>query len=90
MTTIGIIYKIRSRKTGLFSKGGSRPSKGSWSKNGKIWPDLRSLHLHLVQHRDDHNHPCKEYLEQEAEVVEYEIVERKVTPIENYELRKKK
>lgn len=92
MTTV---FKIRSKKTGLFSKGGSSPSEWTWSKTGKVWKTIGQLRCHLAQHGSYASHgsfgsqnPCQEYLDNEAEVVEYEIVEKNVTPIENFKLRK--
>ena len=38
-------FKIRSRKSGLFSLGGERPR---WSKTGKTWNTKGALTNHLV------------------------------------------
>lgn len=46
------VFKIRSKKTGLFSKGGMNVTDSSlyWSKNGKVWPTYAALNLHLKQY----------------------------------------
>lgn len=40
------VYKIRNKKTGLFSSGGIKPK---WSKIGKLWTQKSHLLLHLKQ-----------------------------------------
>jgi len=47
-----IIYKIRNKKTGLFSKGGSDclQSDYGWSKSGKSWTGMGPLKNHLAQY----------------------------------------
>lgn len=50
-------YKIRSKKTGLFSKGGGYAkftTSSHWSANGKIWQGIGPLknHLALYKKRD--------------------------------------
>jgi hypothetical protein len=64
-----IIYRIRSRMTGLFSAGGQEPR---WVKTGKIWKGLGPLKLHFnsLTHRGR-----SIYDSQDAEVVEYEVIE---------------
>ena len=42
----GIVYKIRHKKSGLYSKGGSSASmdgKYGWSSQGKAWSSLGGL-----------------------------------------------
>lgn len=39
------LYKIRHRKTGLFSTGGAYPG---WSKKGKSWSSLTYVKSHLA------------------------------------------
>lgn len=41
------IYKIRHRKSGLYSTGGMYPR---WSRAGKTWCNLGRLRSHLSQH----------------------------------------
>ena len=67
------IYKIRSKKTGLFSKGGSTPS---FSKKGKIWNGIGPLKLHFNQFIG-RGYIGRGYYE-DCEVVEYELVEAEV------------
>ena len=40
------LWKIRNKKTGLFSNGGKTPK---FTKNGKIWTCKGHLRLHLHQ-----------------------------------------
>ena len=41
------VYKIRDKKTGLFSTGGMTPS---WRKEGKIWSTIGFVRAHLTLH----------------------------------------
>lgn len=41
-----ILYMIRSKKTGLYSKGGNDVT---WSKLGKIWASRNALSNHFTQ-----------------------------------------
>lgn len=66
------IYKIRSKKTGTFSKGGAYPS---FSKKGKIWSALNHLSNHFNQ-LDPAGR--KLYKDHECEVVVYELIESEV------------
>lgn len=38
------MYKIRDKKSGLYSAGGNPPK---WSKKGKIWNSMHALNLHF-------------------------------------------
>ena len=62
------VYKIRNKKTGQFSVGGTYWIQKVWTKKGKIWTDLGHIKTHMQL---DHN---KEYFE-DSEIVEYSIVE---------------
>ena len=64
-----LVYKIKSTKTGLFSKGGSTPS---FSKTGKVWTNIGHVRNH-INVLDNHGHRI--YREQEVELVTYEIAE---------------
>jgi hypothetical protein len=72
MTTVLIHYKIRDRKTGLYSTGGKPPS---WSKNGKTWTTVGGLmnHLSYLKH---YTHPTHQYPDAEFYRVpsEWEII----------------
>ena len=85
-----IIYKIRRKSDGLFSKGGSTPH---FNKKGKIWKQRGHLTSHINQLWNDgigysHNHhrnwnepamsPSHVYVD--CEIVPYEIVE---TPLDS-------
>lgn len=60
------IYKIKNKKTGLFSKGGCKPT---FSKHGKIWKTKGYLksHLSLVKSYDE----CL-WVYRDCKIVEYE------------------
>lgn len=63
------IYKIRSKVTGLFSKGGSDPS---FSKVGKIWKRTGDISSHFTQLT---NHGIATYRAKDVEVITMEITE---------------
>lgn len=58
------LYKIRNRKTGLFSQGGFSPM---WNKTGKFWSQLRYVKAHLG------------LLSPETDTLDWEIVEYELT-----------
>lgn len=68
-----IIWKIRNKTTGLFSKGGSTPG---WNKTGKVWKQLSHLNAHF-------NHVTARYYA-DCEVVMYEINEVSTTPTQDF------
>lgn len=43
-----VVYKIRNKRTGLFSAGGTEPK---WTKLGKAWSGRGPLLSHLAQFR---------------------------------------
>lgn len=43
---MSLVYKVKSTKTGLYSKGGTYPT---FSKNGKAWTNVGYLKNHLNQ-----------------------------------------
>lgn len=73
-----IVYKIRRKSDGLFSKGGSTPS---FSKIGKIWKQKGHLTSHVNQLWNNglgyrnHTHPYQKHVYEDCEIVSYEIVE---------------
>jgi hypothetical protein len=69
-------YKIRSKKTGLYSTAGYIIK---WNKTGKIWNQLNHATTHL-------NHKAPEYNE-DIEIVEFELLESSVI---DYDLKTKK
>lgn len=75
-----IIYRIRSKTTGMFSSGGWSPR---FKRVGKIWKRKSDLHSHLgqAQHKiyDDHD----------AEIVSYVLKEEEssVEPISEWRAR---
>lgn len=64
-----IVYKIRSKKTGEFSTGGTYPS---FDKNGKVWKKFNHVSSHLSQQEILSSNLYKEH---DAEIVEYELRE---------------
>ena len=60
-------YKIRNKKSELFSTGGQSPK---WNKNGKVWKTIGHLKAHLGQDVFRRNS-----FYEEAEVVKYSVVE---------------
>jgi hypothetical protein len=60
-------YKIRDKKTGLYSKGGAEGGKFLWSKKGKTWNQVNHLKAHLTQ-MEKLNPALPDYVN--AEVVE--------------------
>ena len=62
------VYKLRNKKTGLFSLGGLYPK---YNKSGKIWKRMSDLKLHLSMFDSNRD---KEYLDL-VEIVEYEMQE---------------
>lgn len=78
--TTEIFYKIRNKKTGLFSKGGA-PGNVQWVKRaGKTWNSLGTLRTHISQHLpSEYKLRCTDM--SDWEVVEYEVTESKPRPI---------
>lgn len=64
-----IVYRIRSRKTGLFSNGGTDPR---FTTKGKVWKMKGHLTSHLTQL---HAYGRKIYHEHNVEIVPYELIE---------------
>jgi len=70
------VYKIRDKKTGLFSTGGQNPK---WTRNGKAWSSEGSLKSHLTQHvQGVYDYNLRSYrtvkVPKNWEIVEYEYV----------------
>lgn len=76
------IYKIRNKLTGQFSTGSSWPS---WSnRGGKTWTLLSYVRQHLMMYLSYHKYSSvrsDEYAKM-LEIVEYDVVERRVVPLE--------
>jgi hypothetical protein len=74
-------FKIRDPSTGLFSTGGYYPR---WSRTGKVWTTMSALSCHFTQLLGGVH---ETYVKLGAEVVEYEAVERSVTPAKLHAIR---
>ena len=61
------VYKIKSRKTGLYSAGGASPE---FNKNGKVWKNIGYLKNHLI-----YAYGRDLYRNQDCVIVTYEITE---------------
>jgi hypothetical protein len=75
------LFKIRNKKTGLFSPGGASAMHDVyWKKTGKVWAGLGPLksHLTLLVEASGAESNLTRKLEN-WEVVEYELTEVKVT-----------
>ena len=66
------MFKIRDRKTGLFSRGGCWPK---WSKRGKVWSCVGHVTSSLLNYTAITRIPLEQ-----LEVVEYEVIEKSTTP----------
>lgn len=70
-------YKIRNRRTGLFSKGGQINNMAGdvlWSKHGKTWDTIGKLRSHISQHLPSKYNAGTDM--SEWEVVEYHVTEQ--------------
>lgn len=64
------IYKIRDKKTGLFSRGGSNPS---WTKGGKTWTNIGHVKNHLHQLLRSYDMDVKASPYKNAEIIKIEV-----------------
>lgn len=71
MTTF---YKIRNKRTGLFSKGGNTPL---WNKTGKTWQTLGLLRSHITLALEYPHNKLNEW-----EVIPLEVVEQAPLPLD--------
>ena len=71
------MFKIRDKKTGKFSTGGVYPR---FTKSGKAWMHIGHVknHLNVVMY-------TKSYEGKDLEVVEFEIVEKSVKDLWEFE-----
>ena len=76
--TVSEAYKIRCKRTGLFSGAGRDPH---FAKEGATWYSWESLvhHLKSVQGNVLHNRVGSIY--RDCEIVEYEVTETRSTPV---------
>lgn len=65
-----IVYRIRSKTTGMFSSGGSHPH---FKKVGKLWKRKSDVDAHLRQARLD------VYVDNDAEIVSYALTEQETS-----------
>lgn len=77
------MFKIRHKKTGKFSKGGSDMSldgQYGWATQaGKVWTKIGHLknHINMIV-------SLKKTIPEDWEVVEYETIEKEVKPAQDY------
>jgi hypothetical protein len=93
-----IFFKIRNKKTGLYSKGGTdmlvsedpRYPSRHWNKVGKTWTTRRALGGHLAQYVDvpyDDAKPSNVPIPEDWEIVEFETIEMKVVNAREYAIQ---
>ena len=72
-------YKIRNKKTGLYSKGSTDVvysyNSSSWSKTGKTWDTLGKLRSHLTMVREAMKRISSHASFDDWEIVTYEVNE---------------
>lgn len=87
------LFRIRSRKTGLFSKGGSPGETRGWGKTGKLWKRAGDLNSHFTQ-LDSTGRNAYRKLDCEVQVIEVTETVQSVESVEEYlaavEVRKQK
>lgn len=87
-------YKIRHKKTGLFSHGGSYTSLAGeqgcgWSSKGKIWMGIGPVKNHLAQYlpKGKYGYEVERFqknigpIREDWEIVEIEMVVKEVIPM---------
>lgn len=70
-------YKIRNRRTGLYSTGGKFPD---WTKKGKSWASLGHIAAHLSQHVGEN---YQNWIYANCEIVTFALIEEaaeEITP----------
>lgn len=76
-------YKIRHKKTGLFSKGGvyvnAEGNNIFWNKNGKTWDNIGTLRSHITAHLPSSYGKGTDMTD--WEVVEFKCVPTDIKPI---------
>ncbi len=70
-----LVYKIQNIVTGLFKEAGCRTY--TFSKPGKLWANKKNLALHIFNYRN-------EEVPKDCVVVEYELVEKRRIPLEEW------
>lgn len=70
------VYKIRNKKTGLFSTGGMDPK---WKPKGKIWVSIGAVKIHLSQFK---KWDCETYRSVKDGLVseDWEVLEFNIDP----------
>jgi hypothetical protein len=69
---VELVYRIRSRKTGLYSTGTSTPN---WNKTGKIWRTKSALGNHLALGHQYNQVLQSIYAREDAEIVTCQLTE---------------
>ena len=73
-----LVYKIRDKKSGLYSVGGTYIS---FTEKGKIWIGKQNLMRHLGLFELDYYKKYNRY--QNCEVVAFAMVEKEIIPIKD-------
>lgn len=72
-----ISFKIRHKKTGLYSKGGvyvnAEGNNSYWDKRGKTWDTLGKLRSHITSHMNRYSGA--------TDMSDWEVIEIKMVPI---------
>jgi hypothetical protein len=86
-------YKIRHKKTGMYSKGGMDANSfgrgGAWNKSGKVWDTIGKLRSHLTSHLRVTDMSEWEVVVIETKITDVKPVHEMITPERLMELLKK-
>ncbi|OPZ37797.1 MAG: hypothetical protein BWY99_01801 [Synergistetes bacterium ADurb.BinA166] len=84
--TVKTLFKVRDKKTGLYSSGGHCPD---WSANGKTWNTLRSVRSHISFYLSNQYPGERKRLPAKWEIVEIRTDVVQVHPIEPSKIPKR-
>jgi hypothetical protein len=68
------VFRIQNMVTGLFKKAGARTD--TFNREGKLWANKRNFALHVSNYEGN--------LPKDCVVVEYELVEKRRIPLEDW------
>jgi hypothetical protein len=76
MNDENVFYKIRHKKTGLYSKGGAyvnaEGTNSFWTKTGKTWDSIGKLRSHITSHMNKYYGS--------TDMSDWEVIEFKCVP----------